>query len=57
MNAFFASLVIFCSFMLGWVCANTEIATECQRQGGFYVGQKDFVCQLEITQQRQGEGE
>lgn len=30
----------------GWFIAHAEIATECKRQGGFYVGKEDFVCYL-----------
>lgn len=28
----------------GWLAAHQEVATECERQGGFYVGKRDFVC-------------
>lgn len=30
---------------IGWAVAHTEIAIECERQGSFYVGKKDYVCE------------
>lgn len=31
-------------FALGWIFAHTTVATECERLGAFYVGQKVFEC-------------
>jgi hypothetical protein len=30
----------------GWLGAHAEVATECERQGSFYVGKKDFECKV-----------
>jgi len=43
MELVFACLI---GVLLGWVIAHEEIATECQRQGGFYVGDKDYKCEV-----------
>jgi hypothetical protein len=32
--------------MLGWIMAHGEVANECRRQGGFYVGDVDFKCEV-----------
>lgn len=32
---------------LGWADAHAEIARECKRLGGFYVGSETFVCRLQ----------
>ena len=41
----FAGVLVFaCGFGAGWQTAHSEVATECERQGGFYVGKRDFVC-------------
>lgn len=34
---------------VGWVTAHSTVATECERQGSFYVGKKTFKCS-EITE-------
>lgn len=31
-------------FMLGWDCAHSTVAKECERLGGFYVGKKIYKC-------------
>jgi len=39
-------LIAFTGFLFGWIFTHSEIATECQRQGSFYVGDKDFKCEV-----------
>ncbi|NYT81395.1 hypothetical protein H0A70_07820 [Alcaligenaceae bacterium] len=34
------------AFISGWTAAHQEVATECARQGGFYVNDKDFDCSV-----------
>lgn len=43
---FFLNLIlgIIIGLFVGWNFAHKEVATECQRQGGFYVGSKDYYC-------------
>lgn len=36
--------LVICIFYAGWIFAHREISQECQRQGGFYVGAKDYWC-------------
>lgn len=31
---------------LGYVMAHSEVARECERLGGFYVGRKTFACSV-----------
>lgn len=49
MNGFPTSTVIvmcLLSAFLGWMLAHKEIATECKRQGNFYVGKEIFECRV-----------
>jgi hypothetical protein len=47
MNSDFAGVLIFLfGVILGWIFAHSEVATECQRQGTFYVGSNDFKCEV-----------
>lgn len=47
------ALIVFTSIMAaltigywnGWDDAHVEVAEECARQGGFYVGKKDYKCE------------
>lgn len=34
----------FCGWFFGWGAAHGEVARECERLGGFYVGNKVFEC-------------
>lgn len=34
----------------GWMSAHHEIATECVRQGSFYLNDKDFKCALQSVE-------
>lgn len=45
---FVAMLFTFFSLGLcvGWISAHQEVAAECERQGSFYVGKRDFTCSL-----------
>jgi hypothetical protein len=43
MELVFACLI---GVLLGWLIAHGEVATECQRQGGFYIGDKDYKCEV-----------
>jgi hypothetical protein len=45
-NFMAAILVFFLGGLAGWLFAHQEISTECHRQGGFYVGSKDFKCEV-----------
>lgn len=46
MTSDFAGVLIFIfGVLLGWIFAHSEVSTECQRQGTFYVGDKDFKCE------------
>jgi len=40
------AIVLLIFLWLGWMLAHHEIATECDRQGSFYVGSEDFECRL-----------
>jgi len=40
------TLLVMSGFILGWIHAGDEIALECKRQQGFYVGREDFKCEL-----------
>lgn len=41
----FLNLIIFIAgLIIGWQLAHQEVATECERQGSFYVGSKTFKC-------------
>lgn len=46
---FFALLMLVFGTWIGWEWAHSTIATECERQGSFYVGKKTFKCS-EITE-------
>lgn len=37
-------LSMFFAFYIGYVVAHHEIASECKRLGGFYVGKETFKC-------------
>lgn len=39
-----AIVIILAIFSLGWLLAHSTVATECERLGSFYVGQKVFDC-------------
>lgn len=39
-------LCLFAGYGWGWQGAHVEIARECERLGGFYVGGKVFECKL-----------
>ncbi len=41
-----AAVYVALGVLVGWLLAHNEVATECQRQGGFYVGNKDFKCEV-----------
>jgi hypothetical protein len=45
-NIFIAAVSVAIGVLFGWLLAHNEVATECQRQGGFYVGSKDFKCEV-----------
>ena len=32
-------------FASGWITAHSEVVTECERLGAFYVGDKTFQCE------------
>lgn len=45
MNAFLVGVLSFLVGVgFGWVMAHEEIASECERLGGFFVGKKGFRC-------------
>lgn len=39
-----ACLLLNAAFIVGWVSAHDEVSRECERQGGFYYGQKNYEC-------------
>lgn len=39
-----AIMALFFGYCLGYVGAHKEVATECQRLGGFYVGTDNYEC-------------
>lgn len=41
-----AVVVAMMAGLIGYVMAHDEIATECRRQGGFYVGSTDYECRV-----------
>ena len=44
------SSIAYVGWFLGFVMAHNEVARECERLGGFYVGQKTFVCSIKGVQ-------
>lgn len=44
LNVLTAVLTCLLGFWWGWIYAHAEIATECQRLGGFYVGKTTYTC-------------
>ena len=40
------SALTFAGWTLGYVMAHNEVARECDRLGGFYVGLKTYSCQI-----------
>ena len=38
-------LGLICGVALGWAWAHTTIASECDRLGGFYVGERVYKCE------------
>lgn len=38
--------IAFGGWLLGYVMAHNEVSRECERLGGFYVGQKTYTCQI-----------
>ena len=40
-----AFILSFC-FGMGYIKAHNEVATECERLGAFYVGDKTYKCEL-----------
>lgn len=49
-NLWGVALLLLVAFLFGsftgWMSAHHEIATECVRQGSFYLNDKDFSCAL-----------
>ncbi len=45
-NFLAAAFLFLVGGLFGWAFAHGEISTECQRQGGFYIGDKDFKCEV-----------
>ena len=45
---FILAIVVFFlfGFFAGWDIAHVTIATECRRQGSFYVNKSDFTCAI-----------
>lgn len=43
---FFIFLAAMASFFITWAAAHETVATECERLGAFYVGQKVYECKL-----------
>lgn len=37
---------LFIGLFIGWVVAQNNIATECERLNAFYVGIKTFICDV-----------
>lgn len=37
---------LFIGLFIGWVIAQNNIATECERLNAFYVGNKTFICDV-----------
>ena len=42
----FISLILSCCFGAGYIKAHSEVSTECERLGAFYVGDKTYKCEL-----------
>ena len=40
------SAIAFAGWTLGYVMAHNEVSRECERLGGFYVGQKTYSCKI-----------
>lgn len=48
-GVFLAALV---ALLFSWM-TQEKIATQCERQGGFYVGSRDYVCSLKKQEPKQ----
>jgi hypothetical protein len=44
-EALLVGAVLASIFTIGWVTAHSEVVTECERLGAFYVGDKTFKCE------------
>ena len=44
MNHWISAISFAIAFFFGYVNANSEVSTECDRLGGFYVGSKIYKC-------------
>lgn len=44
-EALLTVVVLVAIFAIGWVTAHSEVVTECERLGAFYVGDKTFKCE------------
>ena len=47
-----ALAIVLAAFALGWAIAHSTVATECERLGSFYVGQKVFDCKEKKNDRR-----
>jgi len=45
-NFLAAGFLVLIGGIFGWLFAHGQIATECDRQGGFYVGNSDYKCEV-----------
>lgn len=39
------------AILIGWILAHNTVATECEKLGSFYVGDKVFKCELKEVKQ------
>lgn len=45
MNDFWTCVLIVLAYYFGWVHAHLTVAQECERLGGFFVGNTTYHCQ------------
>lgn len=57
MSTLWVVLALLVGIGIGWVAAHGTIATECERLGRFYVGNKTFECRRVHAASAQGEKE
>lgn len=50
MDGFLATATLVAVFCLGWVIGNDVVANECEKLGGFYVGDTVYECKMKDAQ-------
>lgn len=45
-------LIVYLAYKAGWVNAHRTVATECERLGSFFVGDKTYYCNLIVEKEK-----